>query len=76
MVTVHGIAYFLDVVIHALDHIWEIHKPYLQKSLLLSSLIKKAEKEGLNDIDEEEENEATHRLAGKMFFNVPAAYFC
>ena len=47
----------IDVVVHALDTTWELHKPYLQKSSLLSSLLKKAEMTGMRDIEEEEEGD-------------------
>ena len=44
-----------DVVVHALDTTWELHKPYLQKSTLLMSLLKRAEMTGMRNIEEEKE---------------------
>ncbi|CAH3124409.1 unnamed protein product [Porites lobata] len=46
-----------DVVVHALDTTWELHKPYLQKSSLLSSLLRKAEMTGMRNIEEEDEED-------------------
>lgn len=46
-----------DVLLHALDTTWELHKPYLQKSTLLSSLLKRAEMTGMRNIEEEEEED-------------------
>ncbi|KAJ7336660.1 BTB POZ domain-containing protein 16 [Desmophyllum pertusum] len=46
-----------DVILHALDTTWELHKPYLQKSSLLSSLLKRAEMTGMRNIEEEEEED-------------------
>ena len=43
------------MVVHALDTTWELHKPYLQKSSLLSSLLRKAEVTGMRNIEEEDE---------------------
>ena len=54
-----------DVVIHALDHVWEIHKPYLRKSWFLSGLVRKAEMEGVNNIIDEEEEAET--MTCKMY---------
>ena len=49
--------FFKDVVVHALDTTWELHKPYLQKSSLLSSLLRKAEMTGMRNIEEEDEED-------------------
>ena len=46
------------MVVHALDTTWELHKPYLQKSSLLSSLLRRAEMTGMRNIEEEEEEDA------------------
>ena len=54
--------FFKDVVVHALDTTWELHKPYLQKSSLLSSLLRKAEMTGMRNIEEEDE-EAMHKAS-------------
>ena len=48
-----------DVVVHALDNSWELHKPYLQKSWLLSSMLKKAQMTGMRNIEEEDEEDST-----------------
>ena len=48
---------FKDVVVHALDTTWELHKPYLQKSSLLTSLLRKAEMTGMRNIEEEDEED-------------------
>lgn len=45
------------MVVHALDTTWELHKPYLQKSSLLSSLLRRAEMTGMTNIEEEEEGD-------------------
>ena len=50
-----------DVVVHALDNSWELHKPYLQKSWLLSSMLKKAQMTGMRNIEEEDEEDSTSR---------------
>lgn len=50
-----------DVVVHALDTSWQLHKPYLQKSLLLSSLLRKAEMTGMRNIVEEDEEDGALR---------------
>ena len=42
---------------YALDTTWELHKPYLQKSSLLSALLRRAEKSGMKNIEEEEEEQ-------------------
>ncbi|PFX30299.1 BTB/POZ domain-containing protein 16 [Stylophora pistillata] len=47
-----------DVIVYALETTWELHKPYLQKSSLLSSLLKKAEMTGMRNIEEKAEDEA------------------
>lgn len=47
-----------DVIVYAVDTTWELHKPYLQKSSLLSSMLRKAEMTGMRNIEEEEEEEA------------------
>lgn len=47
----------IDVIVHALDTTWELHKPYLQKSTLLSSLLKRAEMTGMRNIEEEGEED-------------------
>ena len=59
------------MVVHALDTAWELHKPYLQKSLLLSSLLRRAEMTGMRNIEEEEDEDSlkadetgTHTLYG------------
>ena len=49
--------FFKDVVVHALDTTWELNKPYLQKSSLLSSLLRKAEMTGMRNIEEEDEED-------------------
>ncbi|CAH3142274.1 unnamed protein product [Pocillopora meandrina] len=46
-----------DVIVYALDTTWELHKPYLQKSSMLSALLKKAEMTGMRDIEEEKEED-------------------
>ncbi|XP_078358486.1 BTB/POZ domain-containing protein 16-like [Oculina patagonica] len=46
-----------DVIVHALDTTWELHKPFLQKSSLLSSLLKRAEMTGMRNIEEEGEDD-------------------
>lgn len=51
------IVYLVDVIVYALDTTWELHKPYLQKSSLLSALLKKAEMTGMRDIEEEKEED-------------------
>lgn len=51
------IVYLVDVIVYALDTTWELHKPYLQKSSLLSALLKKAEITGMRDIEEEKEED-------------------
>ena len=51
------IFYLVDVIVYALDTTWELHKPYLQKSSLLSALLKKAEMTGMRDIEEEKEED-------------------
>ena len=38
-----------------MDTTWELHKPYLQKSTLLMSLLKRAEMTGMRNIEEEKE---------------------
>ena len=57
--TIGNLSVFLliDVLVHALDTTWELHKPYLQKSTLLSSLLKRAEMTGMRNIEEEEEED-------------------
>lgn len=47
-----------DVVVRALDNSWELHKPYLQKSWLLSSMLKKAQMTGMRNIEEEDEEDS------------------
>lgn len=47
-----------DVVVHALDNSWDLHKPYLQKSWLLSSMLKKAQMTGMRNIEEEDEEDS------------------
>ena len=67
----------IDVVVHALDTTWELHKPYLQKSLLLSSLLKRAEMTGMRDIEEEEEGDtprATETGIGAHWKKIPCPY--
>ena len=54
-------------MIHALDHVWEVHKPYLQKSWFLSGLVRKAEMEGVNNIIDEDEEAET--MTCKMYSN-------
>ncbi|XP_032240164.2 BTB/POZ domain-containing protein 16 [Nematostella vectensis] len=44
-----------DVILHALDTTWELHKPYLQKSSLLSAMLRRADLNSMQNIDEEEE---------------------
>ncbi|KAK3696883.1 hypothetical protein QZH41_013731, partial [Actinostola sp. cb2023] len=46
-----------DVILYALDTTWELHKPYLQKSALLSAMIRRADQNGLKYISEEDEEE-------------------
>ena len=46
------------MIVYAVDTTWELHKPYLQKSSLLSSMLRKAEMTGMRNIEEEEEEEA------------------
>lgn len=68
----------IDVVVHALDTTWELHKPYLQKSSLLSSLLKKAEMTGMRDIEEEEEGDtprASETGTGADRKKIPCQYF-
>lgn len=61
-----------DVVVHALDTAWELHKPYLQKSSLLSSLLRRAEMTGMKNIEEEDEEDIPTAGHGETETNLDA----
>ena len=55
------------MIIYALDTSWELHKPFVQKSALLSSLVRRAEQTGMHNIDEEEENDTQNITATGVY---------
>jgi len=49
------------VILYALDTTWELHKPFIQKSALLSAMVRRADKHGLKNISEEDEEPSNIR---------------
>lgn len=58
-----------DVILHALDTTWELHKPFLQKSSLLSAMVRRADQSGLKLISEEDEPMTTAVPRGRLCCN-------